>query len=161
VTRRACRRHRAGFTLIEVVIVLVVIGLVLGLTLPTLATWYQHEELQTAGRDLAMMVKSVRRRAVADQKIYFMEFSGKYIQAYSAENPGEAVEDLEIPESVVIQVRPWGGRNWERPKEHQMLFTAAGVLEPYSVLLKMDKAWLSYRFDPLTGAVAEEEAYFP
>ena len=56
-------RHRAGFTLIEVMAVVIVIGLAMGLFLPNL-TASREAQLEESGKDVAVRLELARERAI-------------------------------------------------------------------------------------------------
>lgn len=73
-SRSADRPHRedgsAGFTLLELMAVLVVVSLAAGLAMPSISTGLQRWRLHTAVRELNTMIKFTRTQAVANRQAF-------------------------------------------------------------------------------------------
>lgn len=62
-------KNRAGFTLIELLITLTILGIVLGIVMPSAdiySDYYQEQEFKTLARDL----KTARTKAISEGKAY-------------------------------------------------------------------------------------------
>lgn len=77
--RAAARRDRGGFTLIELIVVLAVIGLVLALVLPNVGRGLAPYRLAATARELATALRLARNQAVAENRpTQFVVTSGAY-----------------------------------------------------------------------------------
>jgi general secretion pathway protein H len=73
------RNSERGFTLIEMIVVLVVLGLVLGLVITHGPVRSQRLELDSAARQVAGALRVARSRAIADDRVVTVTFaSGAY-----------------------------------------------------------------------------------
>ena len=64
MTRRRPNPQRAGFTLIEIAVVLVIIGLTYGLVTPAFTNFIAGTRLESAARQLAMALREARSSAI-------------------------------------------------------------------------------------------------
>lgn len=63
-----------AYTLVELTVVIFLIGLVLGLTMPKIQLALFTDDLKTASRRMIGTVKTLRERAVQDQKGHMLHF---------------------------------------------------------------------------------------
>lgn len=66
------RRHRAGFTLIELIVVMVIMATVVGIALPRLVAWIGHGDLGAEARRLAGMIRYARYEAARQQRPFYL-----------------------------------------------------------------------------------------
>ncbi len=67
-------RCKAGFTLIEVLVVATVIAVLLTIAIPNYMTWLPGMRLKAASRDLFSHMQQVRLRAVKENRNFAIEF---------------------------------------------------------------------------------------
>lgn len=95
------RSSRSGFTLLEVVVVLILMGVAAAVILPSFVGGLKGLELETAGRDLIVQMKHARSEAIAKQKVFRIILRAN---SYQFTNDfGEAIEEFKLPEGVVIE----------------------------------------------------------
>lgn len=105
-------RH-PGFTLIELVLVLVLLTVVLATAAPSLARWGWGRELTNAGDDVMTAVRWARGRAISSGTPHRVEFdtrNGSFRVTHLVgqewvEAPGEFAEPTELPERLRLEVR--------------------------------------------------------
>jgi type II secretion system protein H len=67
---------RIGFTLIEILLVLVIMGIVLALAVPDMSKAYQHLQLNKTSEDLLDLSRWAQAMAMQQGRIYALAFSG-------------------------------------------------------------------------------------
>ena len=63
-------RHEAGFSLFELIVVMVLLGLVAAVILPSFTNGMEGLRLNTAARDMVTKLKQARSRAISEQKVF-------------------------------------------------------------------------------------------
>lgn len=98
-------RHSRAFTLVEIVIALTIIGILAGVTIPTVNSIEKERAARAPVTELARMVRTVRGRAMAEQVPYQIAFDERGFHAARFFNPyGESeefdqlVRDIEVIE---------------------------------------------------------------
>ncbi len=69
------RNDRAGFTLIEIVLVVVLLGIIVSMSLPSFRSSYNKFLLEKAGNDLAYLMRYAQSRAITQGKEIRLVFS--------------------------------------------------------------------------------------
>lgn len=100
--REQARGPGRGFTLIEILVVLVLMGLAAALVMPSFTRGLKGLELETTGRDLITKMKGARSEAVAQQRV-FRIIVGEKSYVFANEF-GEAMEQIPFPEGIVAEV---------------------------------------------------------
>jgi prepilin-type N-terminal cleavage/methylation domain-containing protein len=67
-------RRSSGFSLLELIIVLVIVGLVVLLAAPTLTKSLHHMELKTAVKRTSAILRMCRSDAINKRKVYLVDF---------------------------------------------------------------------------------------
>jgi prepilin-type N-terminal cleavage/methylation domain-containing protein len=69
------RSNRSGFTLVEVAVVLVVLGLLLGFSVPSFRSFRQSHMLEAASQNLVGQLRLGRQKAISSQREQKLSFS--------------------------------------------------------------------------------------
>ncbi len=72
--RRHMSGNEKGFTLIELTVVVLLIGIIAGLTFPRLRQAVTTDTLKSSTRKLVGIIRSLRREAVKDHDAHFLRF---------------------------------------------------------------------------------------
>ena len=161
------RSDQRGFTLVELAIVVVLLALVAGLTLPLLSSWGQ-DDLLGAARRLAGTVRYLYNEAALtrnEHRLIFNLDDGSY-QAKMLDRDGElkpvegAASGRNLPGAVRFEDIVITSRGRFTSGEVTTLFHPSGWLDETVIHLKNDAdRQLSLRFNPLTGAMDLVEGY--
>ncbi len=105
--------EKRGFTLIELVLVITLIGLMLSIGLPSLRNALFTDELNSSTRKIMGLVKGLRHRAIREGRsfnLYFDIESGRFwIKSLSGkEDEREGVDVLQMPPDLSI-LDVWSG----------------------------------------------------
>jgi len=102
-------RNNKGFTILEMMIVAVVIGITATLTLPGFGKVMDRLKLKTAGRDVVSSMRLARSAAVSQKDqfgVYFDYSSGNYVIFKDIKNPSSFTYDLGSDSVVLIKNLP-------------------------------------------------------
>ena len=138
-------RENKGFTLIELTVVVVLIGIMLTLTVPRFQTAILTDDLKTTTRKMVGMIKGLRDEAIREQRVYFLHFdleSNRFwidSTGMTEEERARAAEKAQtLPESVqVLDI-------WSRSKGKKMTgqtairFSKKGYVQPSAIHLGAD-----------------------
>ncbi len=70
------RRHtRKGFSLVEIILVVLILSVIAGLTIPNFSNTYKKFQLQRATRDLAYLMRFAQSRAIMKNLKVKLEFN--------------------------------------------------------------------------------------
>jgi prepilin-type N-terminal cleavage/methylation domain-containing protein len=99
----------AGFTLMELIVVIVLIAIVLTISLPTLRNSLYTNELNSTARKIIGTVKELRNLAIREQQPYELHFDLDSNSIwYKADDGKDIVEDedkriLEFPSDIILK----------------------------------------------------------
>ena len=96
-----------GFSLFELIVVLVLISLAAALVMPSFSRGLKGLELETTGRDLITRMKHARSQAIAKQKVFriilFQDENGPQHYIFADEFEQE-IRRVSLPKGVSIQL---------------------------------------------------------
>ncbi len=158
-----------GFTLLELIIVLAVMGLVFSLTVPRFQAALDWNTMDRSTRNLIGVIRNARGSAAGEGVNYFLHFdmsTGRYWMSREVPEGGmlggkeEIMEKRQLPESVRIKDVETAGKGAVAQGEAVIRFWRNGLVESASIHLENDnKRALTLVVNPVTGAVKVEEGY--
>ena len=94
-----------GFSLLEIIVVVVLLAAASAIVLPSFSGAFTSLQVETAGRDMATVMKLARSWAVGRQKpfrvvIALNEYSGEAVEYRMADEFGRALKAYALPEGV-------------------------------------------------------------
>jgi len=126
-----------AYTFVELTVVIFLIGLVLGLTMPKIQLTLFTDDLKTASRRMIGTVKTLRERAVQDQKAYMLHFdmaSNKFWVSWDAMTPEEKAEARQaataLPGGIRVLDVYFKGKGKKDMGDTVIHFTKQGYVEP-------------------------------
>ena len=124
-----------GFTLLELMIVMVIVGITLGYIGPRLYTGISSSSMDKATRDIMTIIQFARSSAVTQHKPYYVRFDidnasfGLYPKPESTGVISEMVKEKDLPKGIVFKNIK---SPYQIPKQQgqvDILVTPEGVIE--------------------------------
>lgn len=176
-SRPCCAVFAAGFTLLELLVVMVLIALAGALTLPKLQFFLQGDSLQTSARKTIGFVQQSAQLARQEQRRYVLRYEGKehilvaeplaaagtqVSQAGQVAQSAGRGRNLHLPQGVrLLDIRA-KNRDQHRQQEPPRLYISGkGYAEPALITLAAEDggAQLSLVISPFLGRIEVVEGY--
>jgi prepilin-type N-terminal cleavage/methylation domain-containing protein len=140
-----------GFTLLEIIVVLLVISLVIAISYPSLSRGTTSLSLRTTGRDILNTFRYARQKAVTEQTGMRVTVDQENQTLRLTDDFGEGNRQYFLPDNVRIQrVVLGGGRTVDGVAT--VRFLPNGSSESVEILLESKNgAYLRVISDPITG----------
>lgn len=129
-------RVRRGFTLIEVLVVLVLMAALAAVTAPSIGRGFGAIELQTTARQIAAMLRLARMKAVREQQIFLVGFDLEKNEVELTREDLGFRKTFELPESVTIQKVTRTGEEPISDVKVSCHFVPNGLSESFEVWLR-------------------------
>ncbi len=151
-SRAAFRRRAAGFSLLELLLVLLVIGLVISITYPSMSRGRAAFHLRAVGRDVIAALRLARETAVTEQKVMMIRIDNQAQQVTLSDDVGEGARSFALPGDVRIETVP-GTLETQVVPVRRILFLPNGSAEDVEILLTAGTgASLKIVTDAVTGS---------
>ncbi len=155
-----------GFTLIELIVVLVLLGLMLGLAVPKFRQAVLTDSLNATSLRLIGLVQDLREKAISDQVSYVLhlDLRKKTLWAFATdateEEQGIAKERAyQLPPDVKIE-DIWSWSSGKLYDEATILFSKKGYIEQSMIHLEaLDGRQLSLELTPFLGSIKIHDGY--
>jgi general secretion pathway protein H len=159
-------QRQAGYTLIELAVVILLIGLMLFLAAPRIRQTLLDDSLKSCARHIIAVAKTLRNEAVREQVDYVLhlDLSNNAVWTYSAdmtpEKRSERQKDaFKFPPDVKIADVYRIGREKQGDGDATIIFFKRGYVQPTVVhLAKGDRAF-TLVFQPFLSAVELHDKY--
>ena len=150
------RGRQTGFTLLELIVVLVLLGIIAVLVAPGLGGSLENAKLKTASRELLTALRVQRSEAIAQGRIITLRFAGDESNYRIDGEPVNLAEGL----SVVYQaatgavIQGVQGSPLPDPGNNDLAFYPDGSSSGALLQLRLGDGLRYIRIDWLTGAVS-------
>jgi general secretion pathway protein H len=146
------RRQDQGFTLLEVILVLIVMTLVMALTYPSLMRGRTAFHLRAIGRDVISSLRAARETAVTEQKTMMVTIDRQNQKVILSDEVGDGARSFQPPSDVtVVGLTNTGEEMTQEPLT--IRFLANGSSEPAQIRVQSETgASLRIVLDPITGS---------
>ena len=184
IRKRYSRSRVRGFTLLEMVIVLALIGLAMGGAMTLFIVTSSERQLKSSAADLELLSKKARSIAMVQQRPYAITFFENSARLSPLAEAGYTDEELEARleleqeamddgmaapkfppvretltlDQFALSVRRWGAVNFIpmlRNDPQVWRFDANGICEPMSVRIDYDDGWMEMDFHPLSAGIRD------
>jgi general secretion pathway protein H len=160
------RRRQAGYTLIELAVVILLIGLMLFLAAPRIRDTLLDDSLKSAARHITGVAKALRYEAVREQVDYVMhlDLNSHAVWSYAADMTPEKRRERQkaafnFPQDVKIADVYRIGKEKQNDGDATITFFKRGYVQPTVVhLAKGDRAF-TLVFQPFLSAVEIHDKY--
>ncbi|MGW8195239.1 MAG: pilus assembly FimT family protein, partial [Desulforhopalus sp.] len=138
---------RGGFTLVEMIIVCVLIGLMLSLTVPTMRNTIFADPLKSSTRKVIGLVNGVRELAAREQQAYLLHISEaenrlwyekEIHDAASEEDTLQDNSELQLPDAVKISGLLIGGGQTLQQDNSVIWISKHGFIQQTAIRLEND-----------------------
>jgi len=145
------RTHDRGFTLLELMLVLVVMTLAMAVAFPSMSRGRSAFHLRAVARDVISTLRLARETAVTEQKIMMVVIDDQTQQVTLSDEVGDGARSFTPPSDVRIQGISADGEQ-RPPGPLAIHFLSNGCAEEAQVLLTSDRgSTLRIVLDPITG----------
>jgi general secretion pathway protein H len=150
------RPRNQGFTLLEILIVVLLLSLALAVTYPSISRGSTALHLRATGRDILNTFRYAREKAVTEQTGMLVAVDKEKQELILSNDLGQGSRMYRLPDDVKIQRIALGGTEvLEGPMA--VRFLPNGSADGAEVLLKSDKdSFLRIVTDPITGGARIE-----
>lgn len=153
------RWRNGGFTLVEIVLVLLVMCLVAVVTYPSIVRGRTAFHLRAVGRDVIGAMRLARETAVTEQKVMVVQIDSQSQRITVSDEVGEGPRSMLMPSDVriqgVTQSKGGGAATPAQANQDALLirFLPNGSAESATIVLVADTgASLKIATDPITGS---------
>lgn len=166
-TREGMLSDTKGYTLIELIVVVVLIGLMMTLTIPRFQTTIVTDDLKSTTRKMVGMIKGLRDEAIREQKVYILHFdleSNRFWIDSTAMNEEERARAAEMatpfPQGVRVLDVWFSGKGKKMTGQTAIRFNRKGYVQPSVVHLGSDDGReFTLVLSPFLGRVKVYETY--
>ena len=129
------RPSNTGFTLLELVIILAIVGIMLGYIGPRLFTGISSTSMDKATRDILAIIQFARSSAVTQHKPFYVRFDidnasvGLYPKPESSGVIPDMIKQKDLPEGIVFKGIKSPYQSEKQQGQADILVTSEGVIE--------------------------------
>lgn len=110
--RSPMKKREAGFSMIELMIVCVVMVIIAGMAIPNIFRTYQNYQLDSAGHSVASLLQQARMQAVKTNQPVYVKYDNNAVPnlVYTTDDPNKAYAsgnpDVAISAAILFQPPP-------------------------------------------------------
>ena len=156
------QQRQSGFTLLEIIIVLVVIGTIFGGSLLLLST-RPDDVINTLPREIENLVKSSLEKAKQQKQTHYIHLSKDSIWlspvADETKPSSGGTLHVPLPKDSTISYKAHSANQWNTVKRKQQIVhlavSSSGICEHISLRITAGDSYAECNFHPLTGSLIQ------
>lgn len=153
------RRHSRGFTLLEVIIVMMLITVFLSVAAMNFASLDSEEVARKPANELIRLAKQAVRASAVEGRPFIIQFDKTGFGVLGKE--GAEGGHVPLPEDTQIEILRWGEKAWLPAEGQGWMFGANGLCEAIKVRFLSPAGIMEMGFNPLTGSPVDEKYLNP
>ncbi len=145
-------QSRRGFTLIEIIVVLVIIAVAMAVVMPSMRTGLAGMRLEAKGRDLVTLCRTARTLAVGEQRVYRIAVQKDRNRIFLVDAYHEKVRDFELTDEIKVSSVKYEGEESRNPAVY-ISFYPNGRADDAELVLENDRGRkVTVKTDVITGS---------
>lgn len=153
-------RIKPGYTLIEVLVALAIVGVILGITIPVARSWQELSRLREPAQKLYALVHQTRSDSFNESWIYTIRLQRDRFAVYRS-GTQEAIDEYPLPENTRYQLKPWLSDQWLTPDVYEWVIAPLDLLEPLSFRFQRGDQQIEQTYHPVTAQIVDETLFIP
>ena len=174
------QRSTAGFTLIEVVVSFVLIVLIIGVGVLSLATESARKQITKPAGELKKYARRGLQMAINKRRTFAIQLTPDSFALREGSGDSTSEDDFgrasgdgfdglagnedssgmlgayQLDELMTLEVRRWGEKYFRKPEGDAWVFEPSGICEPIGIKLIHQKGFIEMEFNPLTAKVQDQ-----
>ncbi|MBC7979536.1 MAG: hypothetical protein H7Y36_03125 [Armatimonadetes bacterium] len=173
----------AGFTLLEIVIVLAITALIIGGAITTVILSSSERVLRNASSEIELLAKKARTASILHQTPYAIQFHRGSVKllpfaetidtnrttalgnSIGGDASGKSTkpalhEEVPLDPDITLTIRHWNTGTFLTPTENVIpiwRFDPEGLSEPLTIRLTIGQSYAQDTYHPLTASISESE----
>ncbi len=154
------QRCQSGYTLVEILVALAIIGVLLGTAIPVIDSIRESSRLQEPAQKLYGLLHESRSTSFNENRTLVLRLHEKGFALYQ---PGQEqpLQHYDLPEDTRYLFKPWLARNWLTPQGYEWIITPFDLAEPLSFRFERGEQYLEQTYHPLTAEIIDESLFIP
>jgi prepilin-type N-terminal cleavage/methylation domain-containing protein len=153
-----------GFTLLEICIVLVILGVLMGVIAPGMQSALAEQALRSDARQLSLMVKTAMLRTCEEHRPYVLDLSETSL-SLAPLSDAPSSDDLQTwplnARNQLLLPDPKSSGDWLQLHSAEWIFRPGELCPASAVCFVRGPARLQMSFNALTGNVENERSFIP
>lgn len=148
--RRLSSRLRAGFTVLEIVVVMSIMVLIVGIGVASFSLYDDEDPFEKPAQSLTQMSRFAHQAAVIQHRSMTIAFDKESFGLLGVSMP-DGASNFSVPKNMKVLIRRHRANNWEKAEGNTWTFGEQGICEPIKIRFESNAGSREIAFHPLTG----------